>query len=143
MERKSYNTKHAQTVLHFIKEHRSDYITVTELLTVMAEAGHNIGQATLYRHLDRLVGEGVVRARKIEGVAGTCYQYCGEAGEQTLEHLYMKCEDCGRMVDLDCDHLEELYRHVQAEHHILLKPQKTLFYGVCDTCMNGHVVKEG
>ena len=46
----------------------------------------------------------------------------------------LKCEKCGAIAHLDCSHLGELYAHLAAEHHFVINPRRTLFYGLCEAC---------
>ena len=46
----------------------------------------------------------------------------------------LRCEGCGRMVHLDCRHLEEVCRHLSSEHHFRIDPRRTVLIGLCDHC---------
>ena len=47
----------------------------------------------------------------------------------------MKCENCGNMIPMACSHMEELYDHVLEEHSFQVNPHRTMFYGMCNECM--------
>ena len=134
MERKFYHTKQQQAILDWISQRPGSYVTVAEVSEHLKRLGYSVGKTTIYRHLERLEAQGMVNRIKMEGVQGNCYQYCGSQGIGE-DHFYMKCEGCGQLVDLECDHLGELYRHVQTAHHIALNPNKTMFYGRCTRCI--------
>ena len=38
------------------------------------------------------------------------------------------------MVHLDCQHLEEVCRHLSSEHHFRIDPRRTVLTGLCDHC---------
>ena len=47
----------------------------------------------------------------------------------------LKCENCGNMIPMACSHMEELYDHVLEEHSFQVNPHRTMFYGMCNECM--------
>ena len=89
-----------------------------------------MGLATIYRQLDKLEAEGSVH--KITTEDGALYQYCPHAGGHRC--FLLRCEDCGRIVHLDCSHLEALYQHLEAEHHFLVDARRTVLTGRCQSC---------
>ena len=64
-----YNTKQGETLLRFLKENSSRHFTAAEIETQLAITGEKLGKATVYRRLDRLVEEGLVRRFVAVGVA--------------------------------------------------------------------------
>ena len=64
---------------------------------------------------------------------GALYQFCPQAGHPH-DCFLLRCEGCGRMVHLDCAHLEEVCQHLSAEHHFRIDPRRTVLTGLCDRC---------
>jgi hypothetical protein len=52
-----------------------------------------------------------------------------------------KCEKCGRLIHLHCDEIEELCAHMKNEHHFILNPARTVFYGICESCAKGETAR--
>ena len=47
----------------------------------------------------------------------------------------LRCEDCGRIVHLDCGHLEGLCSHLESAHHFRIDPRRTILKGRCEHCL--------
>ena len=93
--------------------------------------GLTVGLATVYRQLDKLPQQGLVH--KVTTEEGALYQFCPQAGHPH-DCFLLRCEGCGRMVHLDCQHLEEVCRHLSSEHHFRIDPRRTVLTGLCDHC---------
>jgi Fur family ferric uptake transcriptional regulator len=89
-----------------------------------------VGLATIYRQLEKLEEAG--RIHRVPTEEGALYQYCPHPADGGC--FLLRCEDCGRIVHLDCSHLEELYRHLESEHHFRIDPRRTVLTGLCQTC---------
>ena len=85
----------------------------------------------LDEHLERLEEAGVVH--KVNTESGAFYLYCSH-GEGRRDCFLLKCQRCGRIRHVDCTRLQNLYDHLEREHHFRIDPRGTLFSGVCDVC---------
>lgn len=130
---RTYHTKQEQSILKILEQMEEKYLTAGDVLKALKEEGTSIGLTTVYRRLDRLVKEGVVQKIVLDGNSGACYQYIG--GKEEKSHFLLKCEDCGKIQDMDCEHMDELYSHVLEEHHFNVNPHRTMFYGICEKCL--------
>ena len=97
----------------------------------MRRSGLTVGLATVYRQLDKLTQQGLVH--KVTTEEGALYQYCPQANHPH-DCFLLRCERCGRMVHLDCAHLEEVCHHLSAEHHFSIDPRRTVLTGICEQC---------
>lgn len=127
---KKYNTKQKESILECIKENSEEYMTIQELYDELIKKGQKVGLTTIYRNLDKLEVENEIVAINIEGYNGTCYKYLSDN-----KVFYIKCEECGKLVPIQCPELSSLYVHLQEEHHIQINPIKTMFYGRCESCL--------
>ena len=102
--------------------------------TVPQSARRKIGQATVYRQLERLVEEGLVEKYIIDQNSPACFEYIGndECGEGLCVHG--KCLKCGRIFHLHCDEIKELEDHLKAHHGFTPDFHHTVIYGICDQC---------
>ena len=131
----AYATKQYQAVLRCLAQREGQALTANHLSEDLRRAGSPVGLATIYRQLDKLEAEGHVH--KITTEDGALYQYCPHAGGH---HCFLlRCEDCGRIVHLDCSHLEALYQHLEAEHHFLVDARRTVLTGRCRSCSEKEV----
>ena len=133
-----YNTKQKAQVLSYLEENAARHITAAELVHALTEHGTPVGAATVYRQLERLEAQGLVRRYTLDDRGSACWQYGGaEAKAGTCHsHFHLKCVQCGVLVHLDCDHLAEITAHVKASHGFTIDPARTTCYGVCDACAN-------
>lgn len=131
----AYQTKQQQAVLQCLQRRENACLTAADLSEALRQAGHTVGLATVYRQLDKLTQQGLVH--KITTEDGALYQYCPQAGHPH-DCFLLRCEDCGRMVHLDCHHLEDVCRHLSAQHHFSIDPRRTVLTGSCETCQGAH-----
>ena len=137
MPRKSgYRTKQKEQMLAYLETHPQQHVTAAELLHALTENGTPVGTATVYRQLERLEAEGLVRRYSLDDRGSACWQYAGDAaqGGACHSHFHLKCTACGVLIHLDCTHLHEIATHVAADHGFSIDPARTVFYGVCERC---------
>lgn len=126
-----YSTKQQQAVLRCLESRQSEALSAQELAEELRREGFSVGLATVYRQLERLEEAGVVH--KVNTESGAFYLYCSH-GEGRRDCFLLKCQRCGRIRHLDCDHLKDLYEHLETAHHFRIDPRRTLFTGLCDQC---------
>lgn len=127
----SYTTKQYQAILHCLEQQPEEALTAADLAEHLRQSGCPVGLATIYRQLEKLESTG--RIHKVHTEDGAFFQYCPNASDH--QHCFLlRCESCGRIVHLDCSHLQELYRHLEAEHHFLIDPRRTVLTGRCQHC---------
>lgn len=131
---KKYKTKQQEIILNCFREHNEDYVTIQQLSGYLNQNCKNVGLTTIYRTIEKLESEKKIASVMIDGVNGTCYRYLPQQSDCVL--FYLKCQICGRIVNIQCSELEHLYHHVTEEHHVLINPGKTMFYGKCEQCRN-------
>ena len=133
---KNYQTRQGAAILAALRE-VGGHATADALYTAMCEAGQRVGRTTVWRQLEKLVERGVVQ--KYPGAPGerTCYQYVGDA--DCGSHFHLKCTACGKLIHLECGHMQALAGHVAREHGFRVDRFRTVFYGLCADC----AAKEG
>ena len=128
----TYNTKQKSATEDYLRANSNRHFTVDSLLLDLQGMGEHIGRTTVYRTLERLVSEGKVSKYAQCPGESACYQYVG--GDTCHEHFHLKCEDCGRLIHLECGQIDELGAHIEQDHGFKLNKFKTVFYGVCGEC---------
>ena len=95
-----------------------------------------IGKSTVYRYLDNLVQENIIRkyVSSESGVAA-CFQYINNQIECN-NHYHLKCTKCGNLLHLNCNEINELSNHIFEEHKFKLDTCKTVLYGTCEICLS-------
>ena len=128
MKRSQYATKQKNEIEAVLKEADGRCLSAGEILERLAEP---VSTATVYRHLRRLAEEGKAQA-EVSGRHRTVYRFCPP--EHCSEHFHLRCLKCGRLVHLDCGLMDELSRHISADHAFRLDCRKTVLYGTCKEC---------
>lgn len=128
----SYNTKQKSAIINCIQEIDNRHFTVDELFDLLNKGGNSVGRTTVYRMLERLTDEGVLRKYAATGESA-CYQYAGER-DDCHEHFHLKCEKCGSLIHLDCDEIAEFHNHIKSHHGFSVNNFKTVIYGICEGC---------
>ena len=131
---KRYRTRQRDLVLSALQQAPGAYLTAREVADALAQRGEKVGLATVYRQLDRLVGEGFATRSAVDGKDGACYRFVRDAHDETTAGFFLKCEDCGELVPIECHELEHFYEHFSEEHHVRIDPVKTVLYGTCSAC---------
>ena len=128
-----YSTKQQQAILTCLETRRDQPVSAADLAAELRRSGRPVGLATVYRQLEKLETAGCVH--KVNTEEGAYYQYCSHPdGDRQQDCLLLKCERCGRIIHLDCTHLQPLYEHLQREHHFTVNHRRTLFSGLCAAC---------
>ena len=134
--RSKYRTKQREQLLHYFETVPGVHITAGDVCAYFRQQGTPIGQATVYRQLERLVDEGIVNKYIIDGSSPACFEYVGtEIHEDAEPCFHCKCEKCGKLIHLHCEELEGIQAHLYQEHQFKLNPLRTVFYGLCDECI--------
>ena len=130
-----YQTKQKAQVLQYLETHSRQHITAAELLIALNTGGVQIGSATVYRQLEKLEEQGLVRRYSLDDRGSACWQFAGEGAQSACHsHFHLKCTVCGRLIHLDCGHLQQIANHVAEEHGFQINPARTVFYGTCGDC---------
>ena len=129
---KGYKTRQQAAILDFLIQNRDKHVSVYDIANHIKTAGGTIGVTTVYRHIDSLMEDGIVQKYTLEGAGGALYQYVGD--EACHKHFHLKCERCGKLVHMECSQMEDIYHHVLSDHEFQINSQKTVFYGLCDSC---------
>ncbi|MDR1099915.1 MAG: transcriptional repressor [Treponema sp.] len=130
----NYATRQGKRILDYLESLGGRHVTVNEAARYFADEGAGIGQTTIYRHLEKLAGEGKIRKYVLSEGKSACYQYI-EDDTKCREHFHLKCEICGTLIHLECDVLNKIRRHIFQEHRFRINALKTVFYGRCGNCI--------
>ncbi|MBR1654121.1 MAG: transcriptional repressor [Clostridia bacterium] len=127
-----YNTKQRERILEYLKENKDSNITADEIINYFKSTNDKIGKATVYRYLNNLVKENIVKKYMVENRNCSCYQYIEE--QNCDSHYHLKCEKCNKIIHLECDEFKGVENHIAKEHDFELDSVKTVLYGICKEC---------
>ena len=128
-----YKTKQRQALLDYLRTVPGRHITVSDIRAHFARREKPIGMTTVYRQVEALVREGVLRKYVVDKNSAACFEYTGENPEERGA-LHCKCEHCGRLLHIPCGAFAELEQHLSGRHGFNLNPQRTVLYGRCEDC---------
>lgn len=135
----NYKTKQRQVLLDYLAGLDGTHVTVGQIAKHFENSGVHIGLTTIYRQLEKLIHAGLVRKLSIDGSSAACFQYVDQSS-CCEEHFHLKCEECGCLIHLKCDFLDEIHAHVLKSHDFNINSSRTVFYGKCSECShNGSV----
>lgn len=125
-----YNTKQKQAVLGYLKKFTDRQLSAAEIAEGVEKEG--IGKSTVYRQIKSLCQEGSVRRFRGSDGKQVLYQYF--SGRECSEHFHLKCNVCGKVVHLDCRHIDEFRGHIIDKHGFYIDTLSTVIYGCCGEC---------
>jgi len=131
-----YQTKQMAELTAYLRSVQGRHVTVADIQKHLQEQGSNVGTTTIYRRLERMIDEGTVAKYIVDEKSSACFEYLGDEGIKNCatEHFHCKCEKCGKLIHMECDELEHIYKHMLSEHGFKVNAFKTVIYGVCEDC---------
>ena len=134
---KNYNTEKKKMVIDFFYQNRDRHYTVSEIAD--AVLGDGAGKSTVYRQVSNLLKSGVIRRFETGESRQFVYQYA-DANDSCDRHYHLKCVKCGRLIHMECAHLDTVNAHIKEEHDFVLGSGRAVLYGECVSCTSN--VKE-
>lgn len=128
-----YKTKQSECILQYFEEHKDMHVTADDIIRFFRDQDVSVSKATVYRNLDKLLEQDMIRKYNIEDGMCSCYQYAG-AVKECHEHYHFKCTKCGQLFHISCNFMNDIKSHVLEEHDFVIDSAKTVFYGLCGEC---------
>lgn len=117
-----------KVLIEEVLEHDSSHPTMAELCQKIQMKDPSIGQATVYRNVNRLVSSGKIkRVSTKEGVD----HYDGER----RNHYHLVCKQCGKIVDLFDYKIPVYLKELEQTYQVCIKDYQMTFDGVCHDCL--------
>ena len=130
MRRNNYNTKQKDLILDIIKKEKIQF-TIKD---IYEKLGGSVGLTTIYRLVDKLVDENLLN-KEIGKDNITYYQYLEHCEEEN--HFYLKCDECGKVMHIDCDCINDLSNHILNHHKFKTNKEHIIINGKCNKCIKG------
>ncbi|MBQ3374918.1 MAG: transcriptional repressor [Erysipelotrichaceae bacterium] len=132
--RTKYRTKQRKILMEYFEANPQTHMTVKEICDYFRSHDISCGQATVYRQLESLVNDGIIRKYVIDENSPACYEYLGEKEEDHDLTFHCKCEKCGKLIHIQCHRLQDLQQHLKKGHGFTVNPLRTVLYGLCEQC---------
>lgn len=102
--------------------------TAEYLYAILKEKEPNISLATLYRNLNQLAKNDIIK--KIDGLEPSSH-----FDHNTHEHYHFICEKCKRVYDISADVAPDVIRKTEENTGFLVKKHDIVFSGLCKDCL--------
>lgn len=130
-ELNKYKTKQRVAILDFIESNKDREVTANDILVYLNKNDLKASQTTIYRYLDNLVKEGIIKKNYSEEQSSSCYQY---VGKRCKEHYHLKCNNCGEIIHLDSEIFSSIEKKIIDRYGFKIDNIKTILYGTCNKC---------
>jgi len=127
----AYKTKQRDIVLSCIMKNKDEHFTVDEIVELLKKVETPVGKSTVYRYLNILASEGMVRKYISDDGTPTCYQYSDEGCSCTY---HLRCNSCGLLLHAHDDTTKTISDTLSKLYSFTLDNSKTIFYGFCKKC---------
>ena len=132
--KKEYLTDNKKTVSDFFKNNSERHYTVENVIEKLDSEGISIPKSTLYRIIGSLCRSGLLK--RYESGSENCfvYQYAN-FDDSCIDHFHLKCSECGNLIHLECDKMNEIKEHIMKEHGFMIGGAG-IINGICGKCLN-------
>ena len=124
-----YVTKNKLKIVEILKANEDKHLTVEEIFEL---SNKEVPIASIYRIMDQLLVEGVVRKYVVDKNLSACFQYVGDGLAHS--HFHLICTKCGKLFHLECSNVNELVNHIEEHHGFRVDVSRVNLYGICEEC---------
>ena len=121
-------TQHRQVILNLINESNHHW-EAEELARALAERGHRIGIATVYRGLAALETHGLISSFHLADRKR--YERASKA-----HHDHLICTRCGRIEEFVNEDIEREQDLVAAQKGFSITGHQLVIFGICNRCID-------
>lgn len=124
-------TPQRRAIVDIIIKKEGKHLTVEELYDLVKVDCPEIGLATVYRTVQLLEAVGILsRINLNDG----CNRYELIHEYENHQHHHLICTNCGKIIEVEGDLLENLEHIVEEEYEFVIKNHSVKFYGLCKEC---------
>lgn len=132
LKEKGYKlTPQRRSILDEIIKNEGSHLTAEEIYDLVKVNCPEIGLATVYRTVQLLEEMGVVCKLDLDDGCSR-YELCDD--DETHQHHHLICQNCGVVIEVEGDLLEELEQVIESKYNFKIKNHSLKFYGICDNC---------
>ena len=132
LKNKGYKlTPQRKAILDVVMANQGKHLSTEEIYDIVRKDCPDIGLATVYRTLLLLSDLDVLSKMNIDD---GCVRYELNIHEDDHQHHHLICSNCGLIIEVVEDLLEDLETRVETEFDFLIKDHNLKFYGICSKC---------
>ncbi len=124
---KNKKTPARNAIVQFLSDSNSP-VAVNQILEYLRSQNLNTNKVTIYRNIDSMLEEGLIN--RLEFGEGK-YRY----ELQKDDHHHLICSNCGRILDISDDFMEEFEKEIKRKTGFLVKSHSLEFFGICKKCL--------
>ncbi|MGN0164939.1 MAG: Fur family transcriptional regulator [Lachnospiraceae bacterium] len=136
-ETKGYKTKSKTKIMEYLVSHSEQRVSAADIIRYLRDNGSRVNPATIYRNLDKMTENGEILKYKTANTDCAVYQ-CVKNHNNCINHLHLQCENCGKIIHLECGFMDIISSHLLADHGFSLKCSGSVLLGTCKECSLGH-----
>lgn len=121
-------SKQREIILETLKENVV-HPTAEYLYSVLHKKDPKISLATLYRNLNQLAENGIIK--KIDGL-----EQSSHFDHNTHEHYHFICTKCLKVFDIDANIAPDLIKKTEEITDFTVQSHDVVFCGICKDCKN-------
>ena len=121
------NTKQLSFILDTIKM-MPRHFTADDVYEEVKKEYPGLGQATVFRNLNKMAEEGILLRIEVPGGAR-------EYELMAPKHYHAKCMKCGKLFDIEMDYMPNLEKKVKDAHGFQFSGHDIIFTGLCSSCI--------
>ena len=121
------NTKQLSFILDTIKM-MPRHFTADDVYEEVKKEYPGLGQATVFRNLNKMAEEGILLRIEVPGGARD-YELMAP------KHYHAKCMKCGKLFDIEMDYMPNLEKKVKDAHGFQFSGHDIIFTGLCSSCI--------
>ena len=130
-----YQTEHRRALIRYMQHCQQRAMTAQDLAAALrsdALLEHAPGLSTIYRLLEKLVDEGIIRRLRLAESRSQTYQMDGN--DACWENLHLKCVSCGCLRHLPVEERDRVVLAVRHACSFRIDVGKTTLFGLFSTC---------
>lgn len=113
---------------------RCDHPTANDVFSSIHEKHPSISLSTVYRNLDVLAKEGLIKRIRVSG--------CDHFDLTLKDHNHILCKHCHKLVDLDGEFNHELEENMAKQTGFTIDFHNLVLEGICPSCQDKLIQKE-
>lgn len=123
------NTKQKEDILKVIKSTKT-HPTMKEIYGLVKKVNPTIGQATIYRNINKLTEDGQV-IRILDPTNE--YHYDGDLSE----HSHLICTKCHKIIDVFDDY-QKINKELETRYEFKITKKIVTYEGICKNCLKNN-----
>ena len=128
---KEYKTDQRRILLTFFSENSGESFSVDQILSILS-ADAQISRSAIYRNVDKMVQEGLLRKMLSSDGRKALYQY--SACETHCDRIHLQCGKCGKVFHMENASDEERLKSVLGQSGFRLDERAAVLPGTCKNC---------